>query len=161
MRKFLRRGFLILAVGFVVIQFYRPDRTNPPVVPQRSLESHFAVPPNVSATLRRSCFDCHSNETHWPWYTNISPVSWILASHINGGRSHLNFDEWDRFNGSHEQAVGFRLICREIKAHNMPLPSYLWIHWSSRLSDSDISELCAWTTAMQQSLGEPDATPAK
>jgi hypothetical protein len=158
MRMNLRRGFVVLTITFAVAQFFRPDRTNPPINPQRSLESRFDVPPSVRATLRRACYDCHSSETRWPWYTNISPVSWFVTNHVNGGRNHLNFDEWDRLRNSHEQAVGFRLVCREMKGRAMPLSSYLWIHWNARLSDNDINEVCAWTTAMQKTLGQPDTS---
>src|SRR5271165_2324423 len=77
--------FALIGV-LVLIQFVQPKRTNPPVVPSRSLEAHVPVPPQVSAILKRACGDCHSSETVWPWYSHVAPVSWLVADDVNVGR---------------------------------------------------------------------------
>ena len=83
-----------IAALLLTIQFIRPAKTNPPIVRERTLEAAVAVPPEVEAILARSCNDCHSNGTEWPWYSNVAPVSFFVINHVNEGRRHLNFSEW-------------------------------------------------------------------
>src|SRR5215510_10697027 len=100
MRKLLRITKWIVLVGvclFALLQFIRPARTNPIVESSLTLESHTRVDQPVAALLDRSCADCHSNKTRWPWYTNVSPVSWFVVGHVNDGRHDLNFSEWGRY----------------------------------------------------------------
>ena len=154
----IRRLLLILAVALVALQFFRPDRSNPSVVAQNTFDAHFAVPAGVRATLHRSCFDCHSSETHWPWYTNVSPVSWFVWNHVRSGQRHMNLDEWNRLKGAQQEATQFRQICRQMQRRSMPLSSYLWIHWKARVSDDEIKEVCGWASEMQTGLGYPQTT---
>jgi hypothetical protein len=116
MRKLLKKVVVVGAVIFVLIQVWRPDRTNPPVVPSQQLVAQMNVPQNVQAVLSRACGDCHSNETHWPWYTNVSPVSWLVANHVQGGRSHMNFSEWGNASAKQGWAANrLQGICKEIQ----------------------------------------------
>src|SRR5687767_12229671 len=94
-------GLTALAVLVLAIQFVRPARTNPATDPAATLHAQTAVPPDVAAILERSCRDCHSNGTRWPWYSNVAPVSWWVIDHVNHGRSHFNFSEWAKYN--HEE----------------------------------------------------------
>jgi hypothetical protein len=109
------------------------------------------VPQNIEAVLSRACADCHSNETNWPWYTNVPPVSWLVASHVQGGRSHMNFSEWNTLQAQ-PGGAGDRLqgICKEIQSGGMPLTSYLLIHWNAKLTSDDIRAVCEWTVLAHQ-----------
>lgn len=144
MKKILKIIAIVLAVGFIVIQFIRPDFTNPPIVEAETLEAATQIPENVQSILNRSCKDCHSNKTVYPWYSKIQPSAWFLAGHIEQGREELNFSVWNTYKASRKEKK-LEDICEEVKAKAMPLPSYLWIHWDAKLSDEDIKTLCDWT----------------
>jgi hypothetical protein len=109
------------------------------------------VSPEVGTILDRSCGDCHSNKTRWPWYSNVAPVSWFVIDHVDHGRSHLNFSEWGRLNRREAQEM-LSQICREVKSGNMPLSSYTPLHPGSKLSADDGKLLCDWTSAEQARL---------
>jgi hypothetical protein len=146
MKKLLKILAVAVVVGFVVLQFFRPDFTNPPVNQAETLESAIQVPENVQTILNRSCKDCHSNETKYPWYSKIQPGAWFMAGHIEDGRRELNLSVW---NTSEPRRKKKKLaeICEQVQSKEMPLPSYLWIHWDAKMSDADIKTLCDWTEA--------------
>ncbi len=158
MKKALKITVLILFLAFIGIQFVRPVTTNPPIVAEQTLEAATQVPENVQKILTRSCSDCHTNNTNYPWYSKISPASSFLANHIKDGRRNLNFSEW----GTYETRLKRKKldeVCEQISAREMPLPSYLWIHRDAKLSDNDIKTLCDWAEAERAKLSEtPDAT---
>jgi cytochrome c553 len=144
MKKVLKIIAVVIALAFIVIQFFRPDFTNPPVNSAEVIQ----VPENVGAILKRSCNDCHSNETAYPWYSHVQPSAWFLADHIEEGRRELNFSVWNTYEkGKKERKL--EEICEQVKYKTMPLPSYLWIHWGAKLSDADIKTLCDWTEQMK------------
>src|SRR5262249_8410923 len=89
-------GLSILVVG-LIIQGYRPARTNPPTDPTRALGARVAVPPETAAVMNRACRDCHSHDTRWPWYSNVAPVSWLVIDDVNQGRSHFNYSDWAKY----------------------------------------------------------------
>jgi len=144
---------VVMACLFVVAQFSRPARTNPVAEQSQDLKVHTQVSPQVAAILDRSCSDCHSNKTRWPWYSNVAPVSWFVIDHVDHGRSHLNFSEWGRFNQREAQEM-LTQICREVKSGNMPLSSYTPLHPGSKLSAEDVKVLCDWTNAEQARIAE-------
>jgi mono/diheme cytochrome c family protein len=139
------KSLLALFVLFVAIQIVRPARTNPPVDPAQTLEAHVEVPPNVEAIFTRSCADCHSNRTQWPWYSNIAPVSWLLTSDANEGRRHLNFSDWEHRH-QHEESP-FDEMCKQTRDGDMPPWYYRPLHPESRLTATDIETLCGWTAS--------------
>jgi len=102
--------------------------------------------PQVAAILDRSCQDCHSNKTRWPWYSHVAPVSWLVADDVKNGREHLNLSEWGRYDNS-EASTQLRNMCREARAGVMPLDAYTLIHRLAKLSEDDVKVLCDWTTA--------------
>jgi hypothetical protein len=137
---------IALIVVFVGIQFVRPTRTNPPVDESQTLSARTQMTPEVTAILDRSCRDCHSNKTDWPWYSNVAPVSWWLTDHVDTGRKELNFSEWGRL--AHDrQDKKLREICDEVSDGMMPLSSYLPMHPQARLSEQDKKTLCDWAEA--------------
>ena len=137
-----------IAVIFGLIQFVRIDRSNPPIAPEKALESVVNVPADIQQVLARSCNDCHSHKTVYPWYTQIAPVSWWLRHHIDHGREHLNFSEFATLPpNSRERKL--EEICEEVRSDRMTLPSYLIMH-DATLSESDKNAICAWTEAERE-----------
>jgi hypothetical protein len=153
-KRVLKFVFIGLAVIFAALQLFRIDQTNPAVVPGESIESVVSVSPDVSQILSRSCNDCHSHKTNYPWYANISPFSMFLEDHILEGRQQMNLSKFATY--SRDKQV--RLLeesCDEATARHMPLPSYLWIHRGAALTDSQIAALCGWT---RESIATLEAT---
>ncbi len=138
--RFTLGGAAVIAVA---IQFVRPARTNPASDPSTALAARVQVPADVAAILDRSCRDCHSNDTRWPWYSNVAPVSWWVIDHVNHGRSHFNFSEWAKYNSEEQQKL-LKESCELSRKGAMPLPSYLLMH-DAAMSAKDVRTLCAFT----------------
>ena len=138
--KFLIIG---LALLFALAQLIRPELANPPVDPAERIEASVAIPENVATILKRSCNDCHTNETVYPWYANITPVNWWLKSHFEHGREHLNFSTWSKYTPQQKEKR-LEEICEVVESGEMPLPSYLWGHRDAVLSAEDSKLLCEW-----------------
>jgi len=125
------------ATLLMAIQFVPVDRNNPPVTDE------IDASPAVMDILKRSCYNCHSNETHWPWYSHVAPVSWMLARDVHEGREEVNFSEWGRLNPE-KKAKKLEDIGEEVGEGGMPLPIYLITHREARLSDADRELIKAW-----------------
>ncbi len=143
MKKTLKIIAIVLVVGFVLIQLYRPDRTNPPIVQAETLEATTLVPENVRAILKRSCNDCHSNETVYPWYSDVAPMSWGLAFHVEEGRLEMNYSVWNTYSAKKKRHK-FDETCEQVTSGAMPHNQYLWLHSESQLSEEDKKILCDW-----------------
>jgi hypothetical protein len=130
----LKRVVLGLLAAGVLIQFvpFGHQHTDPPVIQEPPWDS-----PQTRDLARRACFDCHSNQTVWPWYSNVAPVSWLNQRDVNGGRSHLNFSEWSKPQRHAGHAI------REIQTGDMPLWFYLPMHSEARLTPEEKSALIA------------------
>jgi hypothetical protein len=154
-KKALKVTAIVFAVLVAGIQFIRPDRTNPPVDPALVL----ATPADVQAILDRSCADCHSSNTHWPWYSNIAPVSWRLADHVKEGRNELSFSEFGAYTPK-KAAHKMEEVCEQVKKGEMPLKDYLLLHNGSRLSEADKQRLCEWSTSERARILTAGGIPA-
>lgn len=115
-------------IAVVLIQFipYGHNHTNPPATGEPAWNT-----PGTRDLFRRACFDCHSNQTVWPWYSYVAPVSWLVQNDVNGGRSHLNFSEWD-----HPQRHAGD-VAAQVKQGEMPLWFYLPLHSAARITDAE------------------------
>lgn len=140
-----------LAVVFLLIQFVRIDYTNPPVEPEKTMEAAINVPADIQQIMARSCNDCHSNKTVYPWYTQIAPVSWWLKNHINEGRRELNTSEFATY-APKKKDRKLEEICGQVRSGEMPLPSYLIMHGDAKLAPSEIDAICAWTDAERKNI---------
>lgn len=149
--KVIRWTLVASATVFVLAQFIRPAKTNPVAEASASFESHLEVDARVSAILDRACADCHSNNTRWPWYSQLSPISWWVVDHVREGRKELNFSEWGTYSRVN-QSEKLRQICREVKSGSMPLRSYTRMHPASELTPEDVKTLCDWTDAQRTKL---------
>jgi hypothetical protein len=127
-RKIVLTGLVIILVGFGLIQLvpYGRDHTNPPVVQEPNWDS-----PQTRELAVRACFDCHSNETTWPWYSSIAPVSWLVQRDVDEGRRHLNFTDWGR------RSVDGGEMAEVVSEGEMPPWFYLPLHPRARLSDAE------------------------
>lgn len=146
MKKAVNILFLVFAAAFVVFQFFQIERTNPPIVEGDTLEAALAVPPDISLILGRSCNDCHTHKTIYPWYAYIQPSGWFLRDHVDTGRSRLNLSIFNTYDAK-KKIKKLEEICEQVEYGEMPLPSYLWLHRTARLSDSEAKALCDWANA--------------
>ncbi len=156
----LRWVVIVVACGFVVIQFFRPAKTNPAIVPSQSIEAQLHVTPQVAAIFDRSCNDCHSNKTRWPWYSNVAPVSWFVIGHVNDGRANMNLSEWGR-SDQDRQARKLQRMCEQVQDGVMPLSSYTPLHPGSKLSSEDVKTLCDWAKAERARISAQQTTTAR
>ncbi|HEX2866764.1 MAG TPA: heme-binding domain-containing protein [Ignavibacteriales bacterium] len=131
--KWILIGIVIL---IVVIQFVPVKKDDPPVATHIKWDS-----PRTEALARGACYDCHSNETQWPYYSHIAPVSWFLSDHVHEGRRHLNFSQWNY--PRDREIKKARGMIRQIREGEMPLDSYTWMHPPARLTDQQKQELIA------------------
>ena len=144
MKLFLKIFLLLLLVVFIVLQFYQPERNEGEQLTEQGLIWSTDIPPELGEKIMTSCYDCHSNYTHYPFYGYISPVSWLLDKHISGGKEQLNFSVWAEY--SLEDRIGLLIgICDETSNLTMPLPAYAKLHRDAVLSVDDIFEICDWT----------------
>jgi hypothetical protein len=143
MKKKLKWIFTGLIAGFALLQLANPLRTNPPAAPGHDLMATNPPPPPVAATLRAACYDCHSDETKWPWYSHIAPVSWLVAGDVRDGRERMNFSDWP-----HDQperaAKRLERISEEVGYRNMPPGKYTLLHPEARLTPAQREQLIHW-----------------
>lgn len=149
--QIIRIGIVVFIIGaalFLLIQFLPigPQRTNPPVIAEPKWDS-----PETRALAKRACFDCHSNETVWPWYSYIAPVSWLLANDAQMGRRAFNFSEWK------PGMMSAAIMEEQIRSGKMPLPQYLLMHPEARLTDAEKQKLIAGLHATLDAEAKPPA----
>lgn len=157
MRPWVRRVLQILLVAFLAAQFFPIRRDNPPVDPAKTLYAATAVPANVHAVFDRSCHDCHSNETVWPWYSRLAPVSWIVADDVHSGRKHFNLSEWNTY-PDEKKVRKLGEICEQVKTGEMPDEKYTLMHHGTSLSADEKAMLCSWTENARKAVAMPPAT---
>jgi hypothetical protein len=126
LKKFLKIAGIAIVVLLILLQFIPVSHANPPVTREIQWDS-----PQTQELAQRACFDCHSNETVWPWYAYVAPVSWRIANHVNEGRRRLNFSEWDRPNENEERIV------EDMSSGRMPLWDYLLLHPEAKLTPTE------------------------
>ena len=143
-KKILKVAAIAIVIGFITLQFFQIDKTNPPIVESETLEAAVAVPPDVALIMGRSCNDCHTNKTVYPWYANIQPAGWFVKDHIDEGKRKLNLSKFNTFD-TKKKIKKLEEICEKVESSEMPLPSYLWIHRYAALSESERKALCDWT----------------
>ena len=132
-RKYIGPALILI---LVVMQFFRIDKTNPPVDMNQDFISIMNPPKEIAVNLKAACYDCHAHTTKYPWYANIAPVSWWIKGHINNGRKHLNFSSW----GTYSEDKRMHKIEENIEFLEnawMPLKSYTWLHSDAKLSDEE------------------------
>ncbi len=151
--KIVRRGILAVGLALVLAQAVPVDRSNPPV------QAEVAAPADVRAILRRACYDCHSNETVWPWYGRVAPVSWLLARDVREGRKEVNFSVFGQYAEKRRQRKWVE-IPEQIEKGEMPPWFYAAVHPEARLSEADRAALVRWARESAAPAGPGQTPPA-
>ena len=154
------KGAMWVAVVFVVIQAIRPARTNPPIDPTQEITAKMPVDPAVQDIFSRSCNDCHSQRTVWPWYSNVAPVSWLVVRDVDDGRQHMNLSNFS-MTPPRRLARTLENVCREVRSGDMPMTIYVPMHPKSKLNPADVDTLCKWSDARLQALPADARTPER
>lgn len=141
----------ILLLSFITIQFFQPDKNNYNTDFSNDITAAVPVPDSVHVLLQAACYDCHSNNTQYPWYTNIQPVGWWLRGHIDNGKSNLNFNEFAAYSPD-KQKDKLGAIAASQQDEWMPLKSYTWMHKEAKLTPAQRQQIIAWTEAARTKL---------
>lgn len=137
-----------LVIVLVILQFIRPEGNISTTTSANDIRVTHAVPANVLSVLKRACYDCHSNNTNYPWYTNIQPVGWWMQHHVNEGKEELNFSEFGTYSAK-KAAHKLEETAEMVEEKEMPLESYIWIHKDAKLSADEIKLVADWANALK------------
>jgi len=151
MKKILRYTALFLLGVLVIMQFIRPEKNKQEGEAVNHISKAYLIPEDVSTVLKKACYDCHSNNTRYPWYANIQPVAWWLADHIKDAKEELNFSEFAAYN-QRRQYRKMEEVIDEVKEGGMPLNSYTWIHKDARLTEEEKNKVMAWAESIRDTL---------
>ncbi len=132
----------VLSVALIVAQFIQPERTNSPADLAASFDAVAKPPREVAAVVARACRDCHSNQTEWPWYSRVAPVSWLVASDVKQGRAKLNFSQWNIYSPEMTR-IKLGEMCGEVTKGDMPPLYYLPMHPVARVTPREVSAICS------------------
>lgn len=150
-----KRILLVLLVIFIGIQFIRPARNKSAQALSTDFAKVFVVPENIQSALQTACYDCHSNNTVYPWYSNVQPIAWWMANHIKEGKSRLNFSEFGNYAGR-KQISKLKEIANQIEDDEMPLTSYKIIHRNTGFSKEKKEIIINWMNKTADSLSTND-----
>ncbi len=142
---------LLLLFAFIAIQLIQPARNIDGQVQAKDISKTIGVPERVNALLRTACYDCHSNNTSYPWYAYVQPVGWMLNNHIRNGKQQLNFSEFGSYSLRRQQSK-LKSIASQVSDGSMPLSSYTWIHKNARLSKEDKALVIEWAAKAKDSI---------
>ena len=138
-------------VVFISIQCIRPARNQSGLVSAFDITKTLDVPANVLITFQKACYDCHSNNTRYPWYMNVQPMGWLITSHIKNGKENLNFSEFGSYS-RRKQANKLRAIAKNISEGSMPISSYTIMHIDAKLNKESKESIKEWVTKTRDSL---------
>ena len=152
MKKIIKKILFIGLIIFLLMQLYQPARNESF---EQDITANFTkvynVPKNVEAILRTSCYDCHSNNTNYPWYSNVQPVGFFMEHHIKEAKEDLNFDEWGKYSKRKQENKLDRIV-KQIKSDEMPLALYTLIHKNARLTTVQKEEIMDWLSKIKDSI---------
>lgn len=151
MKKFFKSFFLLLLLVFIVIQFFRPAKNIAEGISANDITTKYPIPQDVQTILKTSCYDCHSNNTAYPWYNNIQPVAWWLADHIKDAKAELNFSEFASYRIG-RQYRKLEEINKEVEEGEMPLESYTYLHGNAKLNQQQKLSIANWAIALRDSI---------
>jgi hypothetical protein len=151
MKWIFKRILLVLLIIFVLIQFIRPEKNKSEGISRNDISTFYPVPDSIQTILKVACNDCHSNNTLYPWYAEIQPVTWWLNNHIVDGKKDLNFSEFTKYR-IRKQYIKFEQIIELVKENAMPLASYTWIHKDAILSNRQKQAIINWSESIRDSI---------
>jgi cytochrome c5 len=150
--KLLKKVFLGLLILFGIAQFFGPAKNQGDLVSIEPFLKETNPSEDVKAILKETCYDCHSDVTHYPWYNNITPVNFWLASHVKDGKKHFNVSNWEK-NSLKRKDHKFEELIEMVEEKEMPLKSYTWTHSEAKLSDDDIKAVIDWAKLVRLKYG--------
>lgn len=150
--KTIKKVFLVLLIGFVIAQFFGPDKNEGDLASIDAFMAETNPPENVKIILKETCFDCHSDVTRYPWYNNITPLNYWLANHIKDGKKHFNLSNWEG-NSVKRKDHKFEELIEMVEAGEMPLNSYTWTHSEAKLNDAQIKSVIDWAKLVRLKYG--------
>lgn len=151
--KIVKLLILVLLIAVVIIQFIPNDKPEVVLTNENDLIYNNQLPENIRVMLKESCYDCHSNETIYPWYSYVAPISWLVVRDIKLGRDELNFSHWES-QSKIDKAKNLDKIIDEVTDENMPMPIYTIMHANAKLSDDDRRLITEWADSYAESLFE-------
>ena len=149
--KVFKKILLGLFIVFIVIQFIRPAHNTSGQVLSTDITKTINVPDKILDVFKNSCYDCHSNDTRYPWYVNIEPMGWVMANHIKNGKANLNFSEFGSYS-KRKQANKLRAIAKSINDGSMPISSYTIMHTDAKLSEENKKNITDWVSHTKDSM---------
>lgn len=141
--KFIKYFFIIALAALVIMQFIRPDKNEGGYESVAHFEEDAKVSPELAQLMKTNCYDCHSNQTVYPWYAEIAPVSYWLSDHVEDGKRHFNVSAWESYSAKKKDHKLDELI-EYVEEGEMPLDSYTWLHGD--LSEEDTAALLQWAS---------------
>jgi hypothetical protein len=147
----LKKILFLLLLGLIIIQFIHPAKNKASGTHANYIGNLYTVPEDVKIILAKACNDCHTNNTNYPWYTNIQPVDWWINHHVKDGKKQLNFDEYTN-RSLRSQYHKMEEIVEMVKEDEMPLNSYTWAHKEAKLTESEKNKLMSWADTIRDSL---------
>jgi hypothetical protein len=142
-RSWFKMLLIFLLLAFIVIQFFQPDKNNNSVLATNDITKVVTVPDSINSLLHTACYDCHSSNTDYPWYSNIQPLGWWLADHIKEGKKELNFNEFGTYS-TKRQLRKLEEVKHEVNDGEMPLNSYTIIHQNAKISAAQKQLIATW-----------------
>jgi hypothetical protein len=157
-----KKIFLAVMCIAVLIQFIRPERNEGSISSVNDITKATSVSPEIQSILATSCFDCHSDKTQYPWYTNIQPIGWLMASHVTDGKKEVNFSQFNTYSIKRKMKK-YHEIEEQLEEGEMPLDSYLWIHRDAKLSPTQKKLVMDWAVSNRIALEQqfPDSIAKK
>ncbi len=146
--KIVKKILLLLLVAFVIAQFFGPEKNEGSLESVTAFLEETKPPEHVKTILEQACFDCHSDATRYPWYSNITPVNYWMADHVKHGTKHFNVSKWE---GSSVKRKDHKMeeLIEMVEAKEMPLPSYTWSHGEAKLSEQQIEAVLKWANQVR------------
>jgi hypothetical protein len=151
MKKYFKIGFLVLLGILLIMQFFRPKKNIDNNVQVNNITKVAAIPTEVNAIFQKACYDCHTNNTKYPWYAEVMPVGWFLANHVKEGKQHFNFDEFATYKPK-KALHKLEEVAETVEKNEMPMNSYTKIHKEAQLTDSEKKLLIDWANTTRETL---------
>jgi hypothetical protein len=151
--KVYRKAWFCLLLVIVVIQFIQPKKNISPQLGANDISKVYAIPSGIHQTFTQKCYDCHSNNTRYPWYFNIQPVGWWLAAHVYEGKEHLNFSEFKQYQSTKVREK-LEDIAEVVEDRSMPLKPFVLLHPESKLTVEDEKSITVWIQSLLREKGQ-------
>ena len=147
-KNIIKKTLIGLLIILVFLQFIHPAKNINKVITPQDISVIYPLPDSISILLQKACYDCHSNNTRYPWYNNMEPVAFWLNDHVNGGKANLNFSAFGGYSKD-KQIKNLKGVAKELEEGSMPLGSYQWIHKDAVLSEHDKNMLITWANGLE------------